>query len=164
MMLRGVHRAFGGAGADDGVQFVNEKNDVLGAADFVHHGLDALLELAAVFRAGDHQREVERDDAFVAQHFRHVALGDFLRQALDDGGLAHAGFAEQHGIVLRAAAENLDDALDFVLAADDRVQFALAGEFGQVAAKRLERGRLDFALLLRRRLLGGFAAGCFLRR
>ncbi len=138
------------------MQFVNEQDDVLRAADFVHDRLDALLELAAIFRARNHQREVERDDALVQQNFRHVALGDFLREALDDGGLAHAGFAEQDGIVLRAAAKDLDDALDFILAADDGVHVAFAGDFGQVAAKRLERGRLDFALLLRRgRLLAG---------
>ena len=70
MMLRGVHRAFGRTGADDGVQLVNEQDDVLRAADFVHHRLDALLELAAILGAGDHQRQVERDDALVAQQFR----------------------------------------------------------------------------------------------
>ena len=114
-MLRGVHRAFGRTGADDGVQLVDEQDDVLGAADFVHHRLDALFELAAIFRARDHQREVERDDFLVAQQFRHIAVGDFLRETFDDRGLADAGFAEQHRIVFRAAAEDLDDALDFVL-------------------------------------------------
>ena len=96
----------------------------------------------------------------------HVAGGDFLRQALDDGGLAHASLAEQHRIVLGAAAQNLDDALDFVFAADDRVHFALAGDFGQVAAKGLERGRLDLALLLRGRLFrqASPGRGLFLRR
>ena len=75
--------------------------------------------------------------------------GDFLGEAFDDGGLADAGFAEEHGIVLGAAAENLDDALDFAFAADDRIHFAFAGDFGQVASKGLERGRLDFAFFLR---------------
>ena len=42
------------------------------------------------------------------------AVDDHLRQALDDRGLADAGLAEQHGVVLRAAAEDLDDALDLV--------------------------------------------------
>ncbi len=60
--IRRVHRALGGAGADDGVQLVDEKNDVLGALDFVHHGLDALFKLAAILRAGDHEREIKRDD------------------------------------------------------------------------------------------------------
>ena len=55
-----------------------------------------------------------------------LPLGDFLRQAFDDRGLADAGFAEQHRIVLGAAAEDLDDALDFVLPADDRIELALS--------------------------------------
>ena len=87
------------------------------------------------FVPGDHQREVERDDLLVAQQFGHVAAGDFLRQPFGDGGLADAGLAEQHGVVLRAAAEHLDDALDLVLAPDDGVEFALLGEFGQVPAE-----------------------------
>ena len=162
--VRGVHRAFGGAGADDGVQLVDEEDDVLGAADLVHHGLDALLELAAILGAGDHQGQVERDDPLVAEQLRHVAGGDFLGQAFDDGRLAHAGLAEQHRIVLGAAAEDLDDALDFVLAADDRVHLALAGDLGQVAAEGLQRGRLDLALLLGsglfRSLAGGVDSSC----
>ena len=75
--------------------------------------------------------------------------GDFLGEALDDGRLAHAGFAQQHRVVLGAAAQDLDDALDFVLAADDRVHLAFARDFRQVASEGLERGRLDFALFLR---------------
>src|SRR5881396_1163719 len=42
-------------------------NDVLGPADFVHHRLDAFLELAPVLGACDHQREVQGDDALVPQ-------------------------------------------------------------------------------------------------
>ena len=127
MIFEASMAPFGRAGADDGVQLVDEEDDVLRAADFVHDGLDALLELAAVFRAGDHEGEVEGDHFFVAQQFRHIARGDFLRQPFHDGGLAHAGLAEQHRVILRAAAENLDDALDFVLAPDDRIESRLCG-------------------------------------
>jgi tRNA(Ile2) C34 agmatinyltransferase TiaS len=37
------------------------------------------------------------------QALRHVAVDDALRKAFDHGGLAHAGFADEHGIVLGAA-------------------------------------------------------------
>ena len=141
-----VHRALGGTGTDDGVQFVDEQDDVARAADFVHHRLDALLELAAVLGAGDHQCEVERDDFFIAQQFGDVAARDFLRQTFRDGGLADTGLAEQHGIVLRAAAEHLDDAFDFVASADDGVEFAFFGQLGQVPAKRAQGG--SFYVLL----------------
>ena len=50
-----VHGAFGRAGADQGVKLVDEEDDALELADLLHDGLDALLELAAVFGAGDHE-------------------------------------------------------------------------------------------------------------
>src|SRR6185436_1859236 len=107
---------FGRTSTHDGVQLVDEQNDVLGAADFVHDRLDALFKLPAVFGAGNHQSQVEGDDTFFAQQFGNVSFGNFLGQSFDNGRLANAGFAEQNGVVLGAAAENLDDAFDFVLA------------------------------------------------
>ena len=60
-----------------------------------------------------------------------------MREALDDRGLADAGLADQHGVVLRTAAEHLHGAADLLVAADDGVELALAGEFDQVAAVAL---------------------------
>ncbi len=45
---------------------------LLGAPDLVHDGLDALLELPAVLRAGHHHRQVQDDDPPVVQDLRHV--------------------------------------------------------------------------------------------
>ena len=61
----------------------------------------------------------------------HVAGDDALGEALDDGGLADAGVADQHGVVLRAAAEHLDDAADLVVAADHGVDLAGLGARGR---------------------------------
>src|SRR5437667_4043141 len=49
--VRRVDGAFGGAGADQRVQLVEEQDHVLRLADLLHHGLQPLLELAAVLRA-----------------------------------------------------------------------------------------------------------------
>ncbi len=57
----------------------------------------------------------------------HVAAHDALRQTFHDGGLADARLADQHRIVLGAAAEHLHHAADLVVAADHRVELALAG-------------------------------------
>ena len=62
----GVHRALGRARADQRVQLVDEADDLaLGLGDLLEHGLQAVLELAAVLGAGDHGAEVERDQALV---------------------------------------------------------------------------------------------------
>ena len=139
--VAGVHRALTGrAGADDGVQLVDEGDDLPGRVlDLVENGLEALLELAAVLRAGHHGAHVQGDHGLVAQALRHVAGHDALGQALDDRGLADAGLADQHRVVLGPAAQHLDDATDLVVAPDDRVELAFAGARGQVGGVLLQR-------------------------
>ena len=63
------------------------------------------------------------------------------REALDDGGLADAGLADQHRVVLRPARQDLHDPLDLLLATDDRVELGLARELGEVAAELVEDHR-----------------------
>ena len=125
--VRRVHRAFGGAGADDRVQLVDEQDDLpVRRLDLLEHGLQAILELAAVLRARDERPQVERDESLVLQRLRHVAADDALRDALDDRRLADARLADEHRVVLRAAREHLHHAADLFVAADDRVDLALA--------------------------------------
>jgi hypothetical protein len=73
----GVHRALGAAGADHGVQLVDEGDDpALGGLDLLEHRLEALLELAAVLRPRDHRGEVELHQPLVLEQGRDVALDD----------------------------------------------------------------------------------------
>ena len=136
----GVHRALGRARAHHGVQLVDEEDDLaLGLLDLLEHGLQPVLELAAVLGARDERAQVEGDQPLVLQRLRHVAGDDALGQALDDGGLAHARLADEHGVVLGAAGEDLDHAAHLVVAADDGIELALARQLGEVAAVLLER-------------------------
>ena len=138
--VRRVDGALGRAGADDRVQLVDEEDDLaLGVLDLGEDGLDPLLELAAVLRAGEERADVERPDPLALQAFGHVAGDDALGEPLDDRRLPHSGLADQHRVVLRAAREHLDHAPDLLVAPDDRVELALLGELGQVAAELLER-------------------------
>ena len=120
----------------------------LGVGDLLEDGLQALLELAAVLGAGEQRADVERDDAAVAQRLGHVAGDDALGEALDDRGLADAGLADQDGVVLGAAGEDLDDAADLVVAADHRVELAVLGGLREVAAELLERLVLVLGVLV----------------
>ena len=138
--VAGVHRALGGAGADQRVQLVDEEDHrAVRRGHLVEHGLEPVLELAAVLAPGDHRAEVERDDALVLEALRHVAGGDPLREPLGDRGLADTGLADEHRVVLRAAREHLDHAPDLVVATDDRVELAAARGIGEVAPVLLER-------------------------
>ena len=126
--VAGVHRALGGAGADDGVQLVDEQQDAaLGALHLVEHGLQPLLELAAVLRSGDECAHVQGEDGLVPQALGHVAVGDPLGQTLDDRGLADPGLADQHRVVLALARQDLDGPADLRVPADHRLELAGAG-------------------------------------
>ena len=105
----------------------------------LQHGLEALLELAAVLGAGHHRAQVQRDQPLVLEALGDVAVHDAPREPLDDGGLAHAGVADEHRVVLGAPGQHLDDPADLLVAADDRVELAGAGRVGEVAPVLLQR-------------------------
>ena len=136
----GVHRTVGLAGPDQGVHFVDEEDDrALGGSDLVQHRLQPLLELASVLRAGDQRAHVQGEQLLVLQGLRYVAIDDAQGQALDDGGLADARFADQHRIVLGAARQHLDGAAYLFITPDHRIQFLVPGGLGQVAGVALQR-------------------------
>ena len=140
-MRRRVDRALGGTRTDQRVQLVDEQDDVAAGVDLLEHLLQALLEVTAVTAACHQRTQVEGVELLVLERLGHLAVHDGLCQALDDGGLADAGLADQHRVVLGAAAQHLHDPLDFLLAADDRVELALHRGRGQVAAELVEHQR-----------------------
>ena len=152
--VRRVDRALGRARANDGVQLVDEHDHVAALFDLGHGVLQALLELAAVLRARQHGRQIQRHHALAAQDLRDVLLHDQLGQALHDGGLAHARLADEHRIVLAPAGEDLHDALDLVLPADHRIQLTRTRGGGQIPGELIQNRRLlILAPVLRRAIV-----------
>ncbi len=146
--VAGVHRALGRPGPDDRVQLVDERDDLaLGVGDLLEDRLQPLLELAAVLGSRDHRAEVERDDPLVLEGLGDVTLDDAGGQPLDDGGLADARLTDEDRVVLGASRQHLDDPTDLLVAADDRIELALAGDLGEIAAVALERLELILGVL-----------------
>ena len=147
--VRGVGRALGGSGADDGVQLVDEEDhSPLGLGHLTQHRLEAVLELAPVLRAGDQRSDVEGDHAAILQGLRDVAGHDSLGESLGDGGLADAGLADQHRVVLGAAGQHLDQPSDLVVPAHHRVELAEPRHLGEVAAELGQGLVLGFRILV----------------
>ncbi len=117
--------------------------------------LQALFEIAAIARAGEKRAHVEREDGGAFEHLRHVALDDLLGEPLGDRRLADAGIAHVERVVLVAAAEHLDGAPQFELAADQGIDLPRPRLRVEIDAPGFER-----ALLAARRFLRvvGFAA------
>jgi hypothetical protein len=147
--IGGVHRRAGRAGAHQHVDFVDEE-DRRRRLELVDDALQPLFELAAVHRAGDQRTDVELQHPLAQQRLGGLPGDDALRQPLDDGRLADAWFADQGRIVLGAARQDLDDALDLRLAPDHRVELAGLGQAGQVGRQLIEQRGLGGGFLLLR--------------
>ncbi len=146
--VAGVDRTFRLAGADHRMQLVDEDDrPALVGGDVLEHRLESLLELAAILGPGEHCRHVQRQHALVLQTLGYFAIDDALSEALDDRGLAHPRLADEHRVVLGAPLQDLDHAPDLVVAADDRVELALARALGEVHGVLLERFPLPFRIL-----------------
>ncbi len=92
----------------------------------------------AVLGPGHHGPDVQGDHPLVLEALGHVAGHDALGQSLGDGRLAHSRLADEHRVVLGPAAEHLDDPADLIVAPDHRVEFAPAGQIGEVAAEAFQ--------------------------
>ena len=123
--------------------------------DLGEHGLDPLLEIAAIAGAGEQRAHVEGEDHRTVENLRYLAALDAPRQALGERRLADARITDIERIVLGAAAEHLDGAFDLGVAADERVDPTGLGLGVQIDAKGIERrGTLLDDILLAGVLVG----------
>ena len=140
--LRGVDRAFRGTRTDQGVDLVDEEDDVAASTNFLEDLLEALFEVTAVARTSDKRTHIEAVDLLVLDGFGHIAGNDCLSEAFDNGGLTDAWLTNQNRVVLRAAREDLHDALHFSATANHRVKLVFAGSLGEVTTKLFENRRV----------------------
>ncbi len=147
--VAGVHGAFGFAGTDDGVELVYEEDDsALAGGDFEEECFEAFFEVATIFGAGHHGAEVHADEAFVFEGLGDVAGDDAACEAFGDGGFTDAGFADEDGVVFGFATEDLHDAADLMVAADDGIYFSGTGAGGEVGAVFFEGLVFGFGFLV----------------
>ena len=137
---RGVDGTFGGARPDEGVDLVDEKDDVAAGTDLLENLLQTLLEVTPVAAAGDERAQVQGVELLAGQRLGHLVGHDALCEALDDRGLADPGLADEHGVVFGATRQHLHDAFDLFGPTDHRVELAVAGELRQVAPELVEDG------------------------
>src|SRR5260370_5122692 len=99
------------------MELVDEEHHLACGANLIEDLLQPLLELAPVLRTGDQGTHVERKHALVHERLGDVTKRDQLRQALSDRSLAAPCFADQGGLVLVPAADDLNPTLALALPA-----------------------------------------------
>ena len=133
--IGGVYGSLSGACADNGVQLVDEKDDVAVLFSLLHYLFDTVFKFAAVLSTSYHAGKIQREQLFVQQLFRHFTLGNFPSQSLGNGRLADTGFTDKTGVILTAAGQYLDHPLDLFITANDRIQFSCSGVSCQIVGK-----------------------------
>ena len=121
------------------MDFIDEQDRARLFLELVDDRLEALLEVAAVFRSSNQCAQVERVDGRVFKNRGNLAIDDTLGQAFRQRGFAHAGFTDIERIVLAATTKHLDGALNLVSAANQGINLAGFGEFVEVAGVVAER-------------------------
>ena len=128
-----VHRAFGLAGTNHGVDLVNKHNRA--AFVFGHiteHALEALFELTPIFRTGQQGGEIERQHALFLKPLGYGAVDNPLRKPFDNRRFTDTGFTDQHRVIFGASLQDLDRPTNFIIAPDYGVELALARALSQV--------------------------------
>jgi hypothetical protein len=121
------------------VDFIDEQDGVWLLAQALEYLLDALLEITTIPGAGKQRPQVERIDLGVSEHLRHLALVNPQCQPLCQCSLADTGLPDEQGIVLATPAKDLDHALQFQAAADQRIDLSRFGARDQIRRVDVER-------------------------
>ena len=129
-----VNGTFRRTGPDNGVELVHEQDGRAVPHQFFQQVLEPLFKVAAVFRARHKAGHIQCQQAAALQHPGHLAGCNALGQPFGQRRLAHARLPHQTGVVLLAAAQDLHHTVQFLFPAEHRVQLAIGGAAGQVAA------------------------------
>ena len=128
----------GPTGTDQGVQFINEEDDVPIILDLLNNLLQPVFKFTTVLSASNQGAHVEDHQPLVGQLFWNGPRDHPLGQSLDDRCLTNPGFPDQDGVVLRPSTQDLDNPLDLLVPADNRIEALGPGELRHVTGKLVQ--------------------------
>ena len=116
------------------MDLVDHQDDIPLLSDLFNQALHPALKLSAELRPRHQRGQIQQENLLVLELIGHIPHGNPLGQALGDRRLADTGFADEAGVVLLPAVQNLDHAFEFFLSADHGVQLSGAGAGSQINA------------------------------
>ena len=134
------------------MEFVDEQDYVRILRYLVDDGFEPLLEISAILCSCHDRTHVQRDESLVGKHRWDISRNYLDGNAFHYGGFADSRVADQHRVVLSAASQNLDHALNFGFSSNERIELPFACSLGYVVAELLKRGdALDFLAIFAHR-------------
>ena len=129
----GIHGTFALAGTHQGVDFINEEDNVsFRLLHFVDNGLQTFFKFAFVLGASHQCTHIQGVDLFVLQVLGDVSTQDTVGKSLYDSCFTGTRFTDKNRVVLGTPTQNLQDTPYLFVTADDGIQFAAAGCFVQI--------------------------------
>ena len=95
-----IDGTFGSTSTHQGVDFVDEQDDVATGLDFFQDLLEAFFEVTAITTTSNKCTKVQRVELLAPDGLRNIVTGDLLSQTFDDGGLTDTRLTDQHRVVL----------------------------------------------------------------
>ena len=143
-----VHGALGSAGAHDGVELVDEEDNLaVRLGHLFYHALQAVLKLTTVLCACYQGGHIKFNKLFVAQSAWNVARNNALCQAFYDCGLTNTRLADKNRVVLGAATQNLNGTTNLFDTANNWIKLSLTSKIGHVTTVLLQGLKLRLCIL-----------------
>ena len=122
----------------NGVEFVDEKDDVRIVGYVLYYALEAFLKVSSVFRPGHYGSDVQRDNPLPEHLSWYRTFGYPQGNSLDNRRFSHTRFPDQHRVVLLSPAEDLNDPFHLLLPSHNRVQPPFNGRSCQIISEILD--------------------------
>ena len=135
-----IHTALRLARANDGMQLINEQNNLSFAVlHILQHRFQTLLKFTPVFGTGNQRTHIQGKYLLILQSLRDIPPDYPLRQAFHHSCFTDAGFTDEHGVILRLSGQNTDDVAYLRISADHRIQLLVSGLLHQILAVFFQR-------------------------
>ena len=130
--IGGVHAAFRISGADNTVYLVNDQNNIPFPGNLLNKPFHTAFKLTPELGPCHQSGQIQKEDLFFSEFIGYFSVGNPLSKTFGDSCFAHAGFSYETGIVFLPPVQDLDNPLQFLLAAHHSVQFPVSGPICQI--------------------------------
>ena len=114
------------------MQFINEENPFRMFLHFFNDFLQSFFKFTSVLGTGNHRGHIERNNMAVLKNFRNVIFNNSLCQSFCNGCLTNPWFTNQNRVVLVTTGQNLNNPVDFIGSANDRINLPLLSPFVKI--------------------------------
>ena len=143
-----VERTRSPSGTDDGMDFVDEENNLAVVLQFINEASQPFFKLSAVLCTSDERCHIQGNDAFVGNRMGNIPLDYPLCQSFDKGGFSDSGLSDEDGIVFLSSGKYLCRTLYFAATAYNGVEHPIACSLRKVGSEVVDDGSVAFCFTL----------------